>query len=441
MAKGTYYIETYGCQMNEHDSEKMASLLEDLGLTPASAPEQADVFVVNTCAVREKAEHKVYSSLGRLRSFKAKNPQMIAVVAGCVAQQEKDRLLQKVQHLDAVLGTHRISELPALVQRMRKSRDRLVVASFSDDVASLHIPAPCKSLSPVCSYVTIMQGCSNSCSYCVVPFTRGSEQSRGADGIVSEVTALIARGVKEIALLGQNVNAYGKDRCDGESFAGLLGRLDKIPGLSRVRFTTSHPRDFDDDLVEAMADLGTVCEHIHLPLQSGSDRVLRAMNRRYTRSDYLDKIRKLRGRVPNVAVTADMIVGFPGETEEDFNQTLSALAEIRFDQIFSFKFSPRPNTAARNLPLQIPEEVKAERLAEVHALQDRITQEYHHAAEGTSLEVLIEGVSHKSGQPFGRTRTNKIVNLDSTDHVEAGELIEVQIVRGLKHSLLGKKID
>jgi len=440
MAKGTYYIETYGCQMNEHDSEKMAFLLEDLGLTPASAPEQAEVLIVNTCAIREKAEHKVYSSLGRLRSFKAKNPQMIAVVAGCVAQQEKDRLLEKVQHLDAVLGTHRISELPVLVQEMRNGRVRLVAASFSDDVASLHIPAPHKNSSPVCSYLTIMQGCSNFCSYCVVPFTRGPEQSRPMGEIVSEATDLAARGVKEITLLGQNVNAYGKDRGANGPFAELLSRLDKIPGLSRVRFTTSHPRDFDDDLIEAIVDLEAVCEHIHLPLQSGSDNVLRAMNRGYTFSDYMRKIHRLRERVPNVAVTADMIVGFPGETEEDFNQTLSALAEIRFDQIFSFKFSPRPNTAARNMPGQIPEEIKAERLAKVHALQDGVTQEYHQASEGSVLEVLIEGISQKSGQPFGRTRTNKIVNLDSLDNAEAGELIEVQIVRGLKHSLLGKKL-
>lgn len=440
MAGGTYYIETYGCQMNEHDSEKMASLLEELGLTAASAPDKADVFIVNTCAIREKAEHKVYSALGKLRSFKAKNREMIAVVAGCVAQQEKDRLLVKVQQLDAVLGTHRISELPALIQEIRKRRNRVVEASFSGDVASLHIPAPRKGTGSVCSYLTIMQGCSNFCSYCVVPFTRGPEQSRAMDEVVSEARYLVALGVKEITLLGQNVNAYGKERGDGGSFADLLSSLDNIPGLSRVRFTTSHPRDFDDDLVEAMADLATVCEHIHLPLQSGSDKILRAMNRGYNLSDYMDKIRKLRERVPNAAVTADMIVGFPGETEEDFNQTLSALETIRFDQIFSFKFSPRPNTSAHSLPHQVPEEKKAERLAAVHALQERITQEYHQTAEGSTEEILIEGVSQKSGQFFGRTRTNKIVNLDPPERAEVGELVEVRIIRGLKHSLLGKKI-
>jgi tRNA-2-methylthio-N6-dimethylallyladenosine synthase len=440
LAKGTYYIETYGCQMNDHDSQKMASLLESLGLTAASAAEEAEVFIINTCAIREKAEHKVYSALGKLKSLKAKDPDMIAVVTGCVAQQEKERLLKRVQHLDAVLGTHRISELPRVIEKIKQHRDRIVEVSFSHDMDSLHITAPRQGLSQVCSYVTIMQGCSNFCSYCVVPFTRGPEQSRPADEIVSEARELTRLGGREIALLGQNVNAYGKDRLDGEKFAALLSRLNGIPDLSRIRFTTSHPRDFHDDLIAAMADLGTVCEHIHLPLQSGSDRILHAMNRGYDLSAYLEKIRRLRERIPDVAITADIIVGFPGETEEDFARTLSALEEIRFDQIFSFKFSPRPNTAARKLPGQIPEEIKAERLAKVHALQDTITQGYHHAAEGSTYEVLIEGVSEKSGQPFGRTRTNKIVNLGSGEEAHVGELIEVEILKGLKHSLVGKRI-
>ncbi|MBI4965651.1 MAG: tRNA (N6-isopentenyl adenosine(37)-C2)-methylthiotransferase MiaB [Desulfomonile tiedjei] len=426
--------------MNEHDSEKMASLLEGLGLTPASEADKADVFIVNTCAIREKAEHKVYSALGKLTSYKAKNPAMVAVVAGCVAQQEKEKLLKRVRDLDAVLGTHQIAELPAVIEKIKHDRSRIVEASFCSDAGSLHIAAPRKGRSPVCSFVTIMQGCSNFCSYCVVPFTRGPEQSRARTEIISEVKELAARGVKEITLLGQNVNAYGKDRRDGDSFAGLLSNLDQIPGLLRVRFTTSHPRDFDDDLANAMADLGTVCEHIHLPLQSGSDRILRAMNRGYTFPEYRTKIRTLREAVPGVAITADMIVGFPGETEEDFQQTLQALEEIRFDQIFSFKFSARPNTAARRLPLHFEEEIKAERLAKVHALQDRITQEYHHAAEGTVEEVLIEGTSPKSGQLFGRTRTNKIVNLDAANDARVGDLIEVEIVRGLNHSLVGHKI-
>jgi tRNA-2-methylthio-N6-dimethylallyladenosine synthase len=258
--------------------------------------------------------------------------------------------------------------------------------------------------------------------------------------IIAEVSALVSRGVREVTLLGQNVNAYGNDLGCGNSFARLLTALDGTQGLQRIRFTTSNPRDFNKDLAFAMAHLESVCEHIHLPLQSGSDRILHAMKRCYTLADYLEKIRILREAIPSVAVTADMIVGFPGETEEDFSQTLQALEQIRFDQIFSFKFSPRPGTSARNLPDQVTEEGKAERLSQVHALQDRITGAYHLAAEGTVEEVLIEGIRPRTGQPFGRTRGNKIVNLEPVDDIKEGDLVKVEILRGLRHSLTGKKI-
>ena len=439
MPEKTYYIETYGCQMNEHDSEKMAALLEGMGLSPVDTPERAEVIVINTCSIREKAEHKVYSSLGRLRRLKRKTPELVTVVAGCVAQQERERLLRRVEHLDAVLGTHHIGELPAVVQRVRDARDRVQATDFTDDVESLHLPAPRKGSSPVCSYVTVMQGCSNFCAYCVVPYTRGPEVSRPAGKIVEEVRSLVANGVKEVTLLGQNVNAYGNDRKDHTSFPELLRALDKIPGLAGIRFTTSHPKDFSAELAAAMAALPSVREHIHLPLQSGSDRILKAMGRGYGRSDYLEKIRMLRDRVPGVAVTADIIVGFPGETAEDFQETVSALEEIRYDQIFSFKFSPRPGTRARNLPDPISEEVKAQRLMKVHEIQDAITTAYHLAAVGTVQEVLIEGIKAGSGQPYGRTRTNKVVNLDPTDEVAVGDTVKVKIVRGLKHSLLGRR--
>ncbi|MGB6068603.1 MAG: tRNA (N6-isopentenyl adenosine(37)-C2)-methylthiotransferase MiaB [Desulfomonilaceae bacterium] len=437
---GTYYIETYGCQMNEHDSEKMAAMLEELGLTEASSPEGAEVVVINTCSIREKAEHKLYSALGKLKPLKVKNPGMVTVVAGCVAQQEKNKLLKKVCHLDAVLGTHCIAELPSVLDRVNKARERIALTDFHSNMDSLHFPAPCKGRSRVCSYVTIMQGCSNFCSYCVVPFTRGPEQSRSAEEIIEETSALVAKGVREVTLLGQNVNAYGNDLPSGNSFARLLTELDGIQGLQRIRFTTSHPRDFDANLVSVMANLKSVCEHIHLPLQSGSDKILRAMRRGYTLTDYLNKISLLREAIPSVAVTADMIVGFPGETEEDLSRTLAALEQIRFDQIFSFKFSVRPGTAARNLPDQVPEEMKAERLSRVHALQDKITEDCHLRAEGTVEEVLIEGFKPKTGQPFGRTRTNKIVNLEPMNDLREGDLVKVRISRGLKHSLVGKKV-
>jgi len=438
--KNTYYIETYGCQMNEHDSEKMSALLDEIGMAEVFAPEEAEVIILNTCAIRKKAEHKVYSALGRLKALKVRNPHIVTVIAGCVAQQEKERLLKRADHLDAVLGTHCIADLPNVVQTVRNERRRLNRTEFLEEAPSLHIPAPAKGPSPVCSYVTIMQGCSNFCSYCVVPLTRGPEQSRPLDRIVAEVQELSAKGVREITLLGQNVNAYGKDLWERTTFAGLLERLDRVQGLSRIRFTTSHPRDFNEDLIAAMADLETVCEHIHLPLQSGSDNVLRAMRRGYLWENYRQKVRTLRDRIPGVAVTADMIVGFPGETEGDFQQTLEALQEIRFDQIFSFKFSPRPGTTASSLEDQVPEEIKAKRLAYVHTLQDRITADYHRAAEGTIEEVLIEGMRTSTGQAFGRTRTNKIVNLNASCVVRIGDTVPVRILRGLKHSLTGEPL-
>lgn len=440
MSERTYYIETYGCQMNEHDSEKMAAMLETTGLTRALSPDGAEVVVINTCAIREKAEHKVYSALGKLKASKKKNPAMVTIVTGCVAEQVKGALLNKVGHLDAVLGTHRISQLTSVIERVRETREPVQATGFRDEVESLHVPAPCRGPSPACSYVTVMQGCSNFCSYCVVPYTRGPEQSRSAGEILREVRDITKKGVKEITLLGQNVNAYGKDLEDGTTFVALLEELNGISDLSRIRFTTSHPRDFGPKIAAAMGTLETVCEHIHLPLQSGSDRILHAMRRGYTRDEYLQKTRTLRHNVSGVAITADIIVGFPGETTEDFEQTISALEEIRFDQIFSFKFSPRPGTSAYHLPDPVPEEIKAERLAKVHSVQDRITEQYHRNAEGTEEEILIEGVRQRSGQPFGRTRTNKVVNLHSGDTVLTGDLVRVKIVRGLKHSLLGKKI-
>lgn len=439
-SKGTYYIETYGCQMNEHDSEKMAALLDQLGMTPVGAADGADVVVINTCSIREKAEHKVYSALGRLKPLKAKNPGMVTVVAGCVAQQERERLLKRADHLDIVLGTHCISELKELIERTRTSGKRVNRTEFHSDAKCLHMAAPAKGRSAVCSYVTIMQGCSNFCAYCVVPFTRGPEQSRPSASIAAEVRDLADKGIREITLLGQNVNAYGKDRPGEVSFAELLDMLEGIPRLARIRFTTSHPKDLTPDLVEAMARLGKVCEHIHLPLQSGSDRILAAMGRGYTIKDYLHKIHSLRDRIQGVAITADMIVGFPGETEEDFRETLSALEEVRFDQIFSFKYSPRPGTAAAKFRDQIVEQTKAERLARVHELQERITGEYHETAVGSTEEILIEGLRPGSGQAFGRTRTNKIVNLESSENVRIGELVGVRITRGLKHSLTGALI-
>jgi tRNA-2-methylthio-N6-dimethylallyladenosine synthase len=436
-----YYIETYGCQMNEHDSEKMAALLESMGMHAVDAPDAADVIVINTCSIREKAEHKVYSALGKLKPFKVRKPELVTVVAGCVAQQERERLLKRTPHLDLVLGTHHVSDLPDMIAEIRAGRQRRLRTDFLQDVPSLHLDAPQKGRSPVCSYVTIMQGCSNFCAYCVVPYTRGPELSRPSSEIIREVRSLVERGVKEITLLGQNVNAYGKDLTGDRSFIELLNALDAVRGLERLRFTTSHPRDFTEELADAMATLDTVCEHIHLPLQSGSDRVLIAMGRGYARSEYMEKISILRDRIPDIAITADMIVGFPGETDADFEETVSALKEIRYDQIFSFKYSQRPGTKAETLPDQAPEDVKIERLARVHEVQDAITLDYHLAAVGSIQEVLIEGFRPKTGQPFGRTRQNKIVNIEEGAGLTVGELVQIRITEGLKHSFRGTPVD
>ncbi len=426
--------------MNEHDSEKICTLMENLGLEPGNSIDQSDVIIINTCAIREKAEHKVYSSLGKLKEAKRKNPDLVIVVAGCVAQQQKDELTRKFRHLDLVLGTHHISDLPDLVERIRNSRERLTKVDFIDDIPSLHMVAPGRGPRPICSYVTIMQGCSNFCAYCVVPYTRGKEQSRSSEEILQEVSQLCYGGVKEITLLGQNVNAYGKDLGRRNGFTDLLEKLSRISGLERIRFTTSHPRDFDSSLANAIGALDRVCEHVHLPLQSGSDRVLHLMRRGYTFSDYAQKIDILRSKVPGCSITTDMIVGFPGESDEDFEATLAALERIRFDQIFSFKFSPRPGTAAEHMSDQVPDEIKRERLAQVHAIQDKITEVYHQEIEGSVVEVLLEGCSRLKNQFFGRTRSNKIVNFSNSRNHKIGDVVEVKILRGLKHSLLGSAV-
>jgi tRNA-2-methylthio-N6-dimethylallyladenosine synthase len=424
--------------MNEHDSEKMAEMLEEMGLTPAHHAEGADVVVINTCSIREKAEHKVYSALGRLKALKRSNPDLVTVVAGCVAQQEKDRLLRRVDHLDAVIGTHRLSDLPVALRRAWDRGARTAATAFADHVPSLHRAAPARGPSGACSFVTIMQGCTNFCAYCVVPYTRGPEQSRPATAICEEIRYLADRGIKEVTLLGQNVNAYGADQSGKAMFVELLTAINGISGIQRIRFTTSHPKDFDERLIRAVADLEQVCPQVHLPLQSGSDRILAAMGRGYTLAEYLAKVDLLRELIPNVALSADMIVGFPGESDADFRHTIDALERIRFDQIFSFKYSPRPATRARTMPGQIPEPIKATRLAEVQRLQDRITQEIHRSHEGKWEEVLVEGMRARTGQAYGRNPKGIIVNFTASDAVTAGALASVRITRGLRHSLLGE---
>ncbi len=433
------YLRTFGCQMNEYDSERLLALLAG-EYVPCQAPEEADLILINTCSVRRKAEEKVYSMAGRFKHLKARRPEIIIGICGCVAQQEGERLLKRFPHLDLVLGPqniYRIREILEEIERTRKPQVRVEMES------RFRPPVVVPSLDgkrPIKAQVTIMQGCDNFCSYCVVPYVRGREISRPPEDILREIECLVRQGVREVTLLGQNVNSYGKKEKGFPSFAELLRMVAEIPDLWRIRFTTSHPRDLSEDLMRAFAEVEKLCEHLHLPVQSGSDRILKRMNRGYTREEYLGKIRRLREICPEIALTTDIIVGFPGETEEDFAETLSLLEEVRYDEIFSFKYSDRPYARAREFPEKIPEEVKAERLSRVHALQARITEEINRSYIGREVEVLVEGPSETRPELWtGRTRTNHVVNFSAPAGLDLkGALVYVFIKDTGKHSLRGE---
>ncbi|MBX6423638.1 tRNA (N6-isopentenyl adenosine(37)-C2)-methylthiotransferase MiaB [Thermosulfurimonas sp. F29] len=433
------FLKTFGCQMNEYDSERMLALLAG-EYVPCEAPEEADLILINTCSVRRKAEEKVYSLVGRFRHLKARRPEVVVGVCGCVAQQEGERLVKRMPHVDLVLGTQNVHRLPEALREIEKGRRPLVLTEMRRDfVPPLILPSP-DGRRPVKAQVTIMQGCDNFCSYCVVPYVRGREVSRPPEDILKEIECLVERGVREVTLLGQNVNSYGKKEPGFPTFAELIRLVAEIPGLWRIRFTTSHPKDLSEDLMRAFAEVDKLCEHLHLPVQSGSTRILRRMNRGYTRDEYLEKVRRLREICPEIALTTDIIVGFPGETEEDFRETLSLLEEVRFDEIFSFKYSDRPYARAREFSDKVPEEVKAERLERVHELQARITQEINRSYIGKTVEVLVEGPSETRPELLtGRTRTNHVVNFSAPEGLDLkGALVYVLIKDTGKHSLRGE---
>jgi tRNA-2-methylthio-N6-dimethylallyladenosine synthase len=435
------YIETYGCQMNEHDSERILQLLEGSFYRETNDPKEADLILINTCSVREKPEHKVYSAVGRFRGLKEKRGTVIGV-AGCVAQQEGHRLLERIPYLDLVLGTQAIPLLPQLLQRIEVSGEKVCETNFDPEGVYLKAPLPQKGTAParVKSYVTIMQGCDRFCSFCIVPYVRGRERSRPSQEIVEEVRRLGETGKKEICLLGQNVNAYGKGLEGEVGFAELLHRLNDIGGIERIRFTTSNPADLSDELIHAFSKLEKLCEHFHLPFQSGSDRILRAMHRGYTRESYLEKIERLKRNCPSIALTADVIVGFPGEEEKDFEETLDLMQRVRFDDLFSFKYSPRKGTRAAQFSDQIDEDVKQARLSLLQNIQKEMTLQKNAALEGAEQEVLVEGRSKQSDQDVtGRTRSNKIVNFKG-DLDLVGKLVPVKIIKCYPHSLRGELI-
>lgn len=437
MGDKTYFVTTYGCQMNEHDSERLAGMLEAEGYAKAATPEEAEVVVFNTCCIREKADQRLYGNLGHLKPVKDANPNMKIVVGGCLAQKDKATIQTRAPYVDVVLGTHNLGSLP----RLLKEADDGPAFEILEQTETFPSALPSRRSSPWHGWVSISIGCNNSCTFCIVPAVRGREASRRLGEIVSEVEELVADGVVEVTLLGQNVNSYGRDLDGTPLFAQLLRELDRVEGLERIRFTSPHPKDFRDDTIAAMAESRTVCEHIHLPLQSGSDAVLKRMKRAYTRSRYLDKVNKVREAIPNVAITTDIIVGFPGETDEEFDETLSLVEEVGYDGAFTFQYSPRPMTEAADFAEQIPKEVVQERFDRLVSVQERSSMARNLEAVGRVEAVLVEGSSKKDASRItGRTRTNKLVHFVD-DTAAAGSFRTVEITSASPHHLDGVLVD
>jgi tRNA-2-methylthio-N6-dimethylallyladenosine synthase len=434
------YIQTFGCQMNVHDSEQMAALLTQVGWKITDNLKLADLILLNTCSIREKAAHKVYSELGRIGKLKEQNPELIIGVGGCLAQHLGTKFHKKVRHLDFVFGTHNIHRLPQLVAAIRKKREKITQVDFHKSLNSIGVFAPPQS-GAVSAFVTIMQGCNNFCAYCVVPYLRGPEMSRPPDDIIEEIRKLADCGIREVTLLGQNVNSYGKTLGNGLNFTALIKKIGKISGIERIRFTTSHPRDLSPELINCFAEEEKLCEHIHLPVQSGSNRILALMNRGYTVEEYMKKVDHLRKLSPQISITSDIIVGFPGETQNDYQETIDMMEKIRFDSIFSFKYSERKGTAAQKLEGRIEECEKLRRLQQLQALQDGHTLEANLALEGSQQELLVEGKSKNSENDLmGRTRSWKIVNFKSESEL-TDKRVKVKISKAYLHSLRGKIVD
>jgi len=430
------FIETFGCQMNVNDSERIVTMMADLGYAPTVTPSDADMILLNTCSVRGGAEEKVYKRLSHLRSLKKTKNSLILGVGGCVAQQEGEQLLAKFPWLDLVFGTHNLHLLPDMV-RGAEYGERRCETTFIDNEQRLDLFPPVKGASRLSRFVTVMQGCDNYCSYCIVPYVRGREISRRSADILDEVRRLADDGVQEVVLLGQNVNSYGLKSAGEPDFARLISMIAGVEGIRRIRFTTSHPKDMSDELIACFADLPKLCGQIHLPAQSGSDTVLSRMNRGYSRAAYLDRIGALNRARPGIAVTGDMIVGFPGESEEDFGQTLSLMEEVRYADLFSFVYSPRPGTKAADLPEELSRERKLERLERLQELQRRITREINESYLGTLQAVMVEGEGKRPGQVSGRADSGRIVNF-SGDPALIGSFVTVRVVAAYQNSLLGE---
>ncbi len=437
----SYFIRTFGCQMNEHDSERIAGLFEVDGMAPAVGVEDADIVYVNTCTIRENADNRMYGNLGQLKAVKDVNPEMMLVVGGCAAQKDRDLIREKAPWVDVVMGTHNLDRVLDLLDHAEHWGP---ITEVVDELQAMPSSLPVRREVEHSAWVTIQVGCNNSCTFCIVPSVRGVEISRRPGDIVREVERLVVDGVVEITLLGQNVDTYGRDLAiDGKRspiFGDLLRRVGAVDGVERVRFTSPHPNDFRIDVAEAMAETAAVCEHLHFPLQSGSDSILRNMHRGYNRKKYMDRLAMAREVIPGLAVTTDIIVGFPGETDEDFDQTIEIVEEARFDGAFTFIFSPRPGTAAANMVDEfVPEAVIHERFARLVEAQNRIALEINEDLVGEVVEVLSEGPSRKRPEvATTRTRTGKVVSV-AGDH-PSGTFIDARIESAGHHSLIGSAL-
>lgn len=434
-----FYLKTMGCQMNDHDSEVISGLLLSQGYTATDKVQEADLILYNTCCVRENPERKVYGHISAFRKLKEANPQLIIGICGCMTQQKEElqKILKQLPHVDLIFGTHNIHRLPELLERAQNGERVIEIWDEGeyDEGQDLRDGLPVERSDRLKAFVNVIYGCTNFCTYCIVPYVRGREHSRQPERIFDDVVSLANQGYKEITLLGQNVNAYGKDLSIDTSFSNLLEQLNKIDGLERIRFMTSHPRDMGDDLIAAIRDFDKVCEHLHLPVQAGSNRLLRRMNRGYTREYYLGLVEKVRKAVPNISLTTDLIVGFPGETDEDFRETLSLVQEAQFDSAFTFIYSPREGTPAARLPDQIPEELKKERIYELIELQNSISAAKMKQQLGSVQEILVEGKTQDG--VVGRTRTNRQIHLDGNQDL-VGSLLDVEITEASTWSLQGR---
>lgn len=441
MDKKLFCISTYGCQMNEEDSEKLSGMLKSQGYERTENKEEASIIIFNTCCVRENAENKVFGNLGQLKQLKKKNPNLVIAIYGCMMQQVgmADKVLKTFPYVDIIFGTHNAHKFPEYLHRVLQ--EGVQVKEILNKEEGIVEGLPIDRKSDVKAFVTIMYGCNNFCTYCIVPYVRGRERSRKSEDIIKEIEELVSQGYKEITLLGQNVNSYGKGLEEDIDFAGLLRKVNEVKGLERVRFMTSHPKDLSDDVIMAIKECDKLCEQVHLPVQSGSSRILKEMNRHYDREYYLDLVKKIKSEIPDVTLTTDIIIGFPGETEEDFLDTLSLCEEVGYDSAFTFIYSRRNHTPADKMENQIPDDIKHDRFNRlVEAINKKVViknKEY----EGKVVEVLVEGPSKNDETKLtGRTRNGKLVNF-AGDEKLVGELVNLKIVRAQPFSLIGEIVE